>query len=356
MFKNFVSMHHAKFLLALVLGLIVFAMPHGQGQQDTMGNQAGFVDVPFTNEALIAKKSFDIGSSLKQAATHIQKSFEKIRQDGKDVANNSGIRKLATIFAFFFGTIALALPAFRIVMGAGESAIEEFVSALLVVGIFVGFMQAGNYSKLVSALASMMTDLANALFTNGKDPVDQIADIVKATIDGFLQNLPTGLGDFAMNVGYFIMIIVMGLAAILAMIVALFFIMIYINIGNVLMAIAMALGPIFVACGVWKVTRTYFDKWLNFLIIAGFYEIVSKLLLVLIAKTALLTKLDTAGSAMIAQANVFFALMTLATLAYMASLIPDIVNALLPGQIGGVSGAGGTARKLVMKAATPAKG
>lgn len=345
MFKSILKHHHRKLVL-LSLVVLALVMPTPKAEVDTVGNDNAIADSAANTPVVNVKDSpaFDIGAGIKAGIDKVKKAFDKIKNDGKSVARSSGVSTLAATLAWSFGVIALVLTGSRMIFGGGDAAIEEFLMALLTMGVFAVMLQSGNYTKLVDALSGMMHDLATSILGTSTDPISEMGQVVKNIIDGFMKNLPGKWDALTNNVGYLIMSVIMGILAILAAIVALFFIMIYLNIGNVLMAIAFALGPVFIACGVWKVTRPFFEKWFNFLLIAGMYEVISSLLIALIAKTSLLPQ-SALASKFEGTAYVFSALFSMATLAFLATMIPEIVNALMPGQIGGMSSAGGAAAK-----------
>lgn len=343
MLKSIIKKHHAKFVLVLIIFLMMLmTATKAQNQPNPSANaQAVAASGPASIQmpSILGKGSFDIGGDIKRAAKIIEESFKKIRKDGQAMSSNAGVTRLASLLAFTFGTIAIVFPAIRIAFGGGDSAMENFLMALLTVGVFATFLVGGNYIKLVEALSGMTSDLGTSLLGGATNPIEAMGTNLKNTIDGFAKNIPDTLEALSQGIGYTIFVVLLGFVAIIFMLIAFFFILIYLNVGNVLMAIAMALGPIFIAMGVWSVTRTFFDKWLQFLLIAGMYEVISKLILALIGASSLLpTAVD--PTAMTSMANIFFALFTMATLAYIASLIPDVVNALMPSAIGGMSSAG----------------
>lgn len=338
------------FLLFLFLAIV---LPQGKSQ---VGNPAG--DGTGQESEIMAVADFkgssvwDFGAAMKTAATKLKASFDQTPQDGLQLSQSNGIRGLSSTLAWIFGTIALALPGLRMVFTSSESAMEEFIFSILMVGVFAAFLQSGNYERLCNGLTGMMSDLASSILPSGTNPVMQIIDSAGQTITAYTKALPISWKDVLVRFDYFIMSLVMGLITILLLMVSVFFTLIYLNIGNVLMAIALALGPIFVACGVWKVTKTFFDKWLHFVLIAGMYQVVATVLIVLVSKNNFLP-VATDASAYESMANLIIVLFKIATVAYMSSFIPDIVNGLLPGAIGGMGHAGGVGRSAIGKGMQP---
>ena len=293
-------------------------------------------------------KAFDFGSALNDTFNTMDKAFRNMPQAALNTASGPGIQQLALTFGWVFGLLALILPTMKATLGSG-SPVEEFIEALLPIGIFSALIL--NYPQLANAIKDMFEDLSKSILGSQPGMIATVIVLIKNMIAGFMENIPSAWDVITKSIGYFIMVIVLGLLSIITSFIAFFFILIYTNVGRGLMAIAIALGPIFLACGVWKVTRPFFEKWLHFFLIAGMYQVVSAVIVTLISQVSFMP----AGTTPQDFASVPYALETLlnmATLAYLTSIIPDICSGLMPGQLSGASGAG----KLAVKAATGGAG
>jgi len=80
-----------------------------------------------------------------------------------EIANGTGVQKLALILAWVFGTLAIGLPATKIIGGSGEAAIAEFLNSVLIAGIFTLMMLGDNYRMLVMGFTSMFKDLMSSI-------------------------------------------------------------------------------------------------------------------------------------------------------------------------------------------------
>jgi hypothetical protein len=103
------------------------------------------------------------------------------------------------------------------------------------------------------------------------------------------------LGDKTVT---FVMSIVVGLLAIVLMVVYLFVIF----FGDVMVIIGMTLGPLMISCllFLYKPIQGLFDKWVLFMVSAGFYKLIAALVAVLTMGS--ITTIQTQVTAMYAQA------------------------------------------------------
>lgn len=343
MLKNFFWRNHAKItLFVLIFGLLVGMRSFAQIEQtDPMGNYVGTSEAPPID--ITKSSAYDFKNAMHNFSVRIQKQFKTLQGHAYTIAKGSAVQGLATTLAWTLGVIALALPGFKLVLGGGDSAMEEFLTALLMVGIFSAFLVNDNYIRITSSISEQLASLSTSFSGKAEGPIEAMTTMIGAIINGNLENIPSGW-DMIGNIKLFIMALIMLLFAFFFGTIALLFVIIYVNVGNVLMAIAIALGPIFVAMGVWKVTRPFFEKWLNFFLIAGMYQVVGMLLITLIALSAIVP-VGASETFWSGTANMLYGVLMMILLAYMSSMIPDIANALMPGNIAGMGGIGNTAAK-----------
>lgn len=341
MLKKFFWRNHAKItLFVLLFGMLVGMRSFAQiDQTDPMGSYVG------TSEAApidVTKSSaYDFKTAMHNFSVKIQQQFRTLEGHAYSIASGPAVQKFATTLAWSLGILALAFPGFKLVMGGGDSAMEEFLSALLMIGIFSALLVDANYFKVTKAISGALSELSDSFSGKAEGPIEAMTSMIGAIINGNLENIPTGW-DLIGNLKLFLLAILMLLFALFFGTIALLFVILYVNVGNVLMAIAISLGPIFVALGVWKVTRTFFEKWLNFFLIAGMYQVVGMLLVTLIAKSAIIPK-NASPEFWSGTANMLYGVLMMIILAFMSSMIPDIANALMPGNIAGMGGIGNAA-------------
>lgn len=290
------------------------------------------------------KGAYDFKTGLENAVARSADLFNSVIDEGKKISAVAAVSSLSTGLAWSFGVIAIVLVGSKMALGDGEWG--DVIETFLIIGVFSAFLQQGNYLKLVSAIVEMMSNLSNGIlggasgFTNPVIPTNKLTALSSAigiAADSFLNNVPKGAVNILEHLDQFFISVILAFIGLLLCLVAMFFIMIYLNIGNVFMAIAIAVGPIFIACGVWKPVRVFFEKWINFFLIGGMYQVVASIMIKLIlgVATTSLPTTSTAGAGYENAINMMILVMSLATIAYCTTLIPDIVNGLMPGSIGG---------------------
>ena len=331
---------------------LIMPIPKAQiSNTDPLGNPTGTADVSVPVKDITVSSAFDFTSDLNNAQAIMTQCFGNMQTAAFTISNAPGITQLAKIFLYFFGLFALVLPMGKVILG-GDSGIEEFITNLLGVGIFVGLFT--SYGDVVKALIGMMNDLATAVSGANQSTTDSLVKVVGNMIDGFKANLPGPVTFLEKSVGYLFMVVILGFINIIVSLVALFFIFIYTNVGRAMIAVAIAIGPVFIACGVWEVTRHIFDKWLQFLLVAGMYQVVSNVIMALISAVAFIPANATAQN-FASEPYAIATMFQMLTLAYLSSMIPDIASSLLPGHIAGASGAGKLAVKAMSKVLPPPK-
>ena len=341
MFKKFFWRNHAKIsLFVLIFGLLVGIRSFAQiDQTDPMGGYVGTSEAPPID--ITKSKAYDFRKAMHDFSVKIQTQFKTLQGHAYTIAKGDKVQSLSMTLAWTLGVLALAIPGLKLVLGGGDSAMEEFLTALLMVGIFSSLLINDNYMKVTQSISGELGKLSDSFSGNSDGPIEAMASMVGAIINGNLQNIPSGW-DMIGNFQLFLMAVVMLLFAFFFGTIAVLFVILYVNVGNVLISIAIAIGPIFVAMGVWKVTRTFFEKWFNFFLIACMYQVVGMLLVTLIAMSAIIPAEATA-TFWSGTANMLYGVLMMVILAFMSSMIPDIANSLMPGNIAGMGGIGNAA-------------
>ncbi|ABM39512.1 type IV secretion system protein [Polaromonas naphthalenivorans] len=129
--------------------------------------------------------------------------------------------------------------------------------------------------------------------------------------------------------------------------------------GPVVVGLAIAIGPIFIACLASTFTRRWFNQWFNFLVGGAFLTAVTVIVL------KLLTEVVTAGVGAIGEGSVSGQALAMAMIAVgtakIFAAIPNFADSILPGRTGAGQavtsgdGLGNSAVAVMGKAADPAK-
>lgn len=107
-------------------------------------------------------------------------------------------------------------------------------------------------------------------------------------------------------------------------------------IAPVVVGLALAFGPVFIACLASTYTRRWFDTWLNFLIGGAFLSVITLVILTLINQV-IISKILDLGTASLAGSALAIAIIGVGC-SKVFSAIPALADAMLPGRTGGGSG------------------
>lgn len=354
MISKILSLHHRKLFFVAFL-LFVFLMPSSNGQQSS--NTEGCYDANGTYvcgnnedgqvEVTPDSSAFNFKASLREAFKQISTSFRTMQEHAIDISQSPGIKQLTYILGWSLGLIALFIPASKYMMSADPENLSDLIHNMLIIGVVVSLtMVPSNYRLLMNAIRGTFSDLAASILSGSSETsqFDQMIEVMGSVFKGISDNMPSGSAIWT-NFKFTILAIFLGLLCFIFILVSLFFMIIYTNIGNVLMSIAMVLGPIFIVLSILKVTRTFFEKWLHFMLIACMYQVVAAVIMKLISIAPLIPGGALGKESIASASNIIAITFTMAALAWISSMIPDIVNAMMPGQIGGLGGAGGKAFK-----------
>ncbi|TXF11596.1 type IV secretion system protein [Pelomicrobium methylotrophicum] len=170
--------------------------------------------------------------------------------------------------------------------GFGD-AFEKLIQLLLSVGVFLFLLN--NYEFVFGSSLKSLFDAVAAAGGFGErldDPISALYKMLGAIAGAFKVIFPENASWFSLIGAFFVhfFAVIIFLAAIIIIIGAIGAYVIVYLIGDALAGVAIALGPFFVALGVWDVTRGWFKNWLEFLVNAFMYKVVAAIIVLLISK------------------------------------------------------------------------
>lgn len=206
-------------------------------------------------------------------------------------------------------------------------------------------MDKGDVIKAVGSVAYLFIDAnhkrgeirdAARAQAAGKSIWDWLSTSVSMNLDA--------MGDALMSV---IVYLVVGFLAMILMVVYLFIIF----YGDILVGLAMFLGPLMVPCLLFPKLESLFDKWLHFIIQGGFYKLIAAFVAVLTLGTINTIQVQvtamyataTLGADSIANQTLFsggFLLSIVMTIVYMwfgieiMKMVPQLTHSLMNGYLG----------------------
>lgn len=174
----------------------------------------------------------------------------------------------------------------EIIEGEGfGGALEELIKLILSAGIFLFLLN--NYELVFKTSLKSLFDGIAAAGGFGKGAGDLLGGFQKimGSIGGAFKVIFPESASWFTLIGlffYHLLAVVIFLAAILVIVAAMAGYVIVYVMGDALAAIALALGPFFVALGVWEVTRGWFRNWVEFLATAFMYKVVASVIVLLV--------------------------------------------------------------------------
>lgn len=150
-------------------------------------------------------------------------------------------------------------------------------------GAFKG-MGIGIANFLISGMGSL-----NDAFTTAGDPADQVIAVFYKAIVGVLSIVDSATANFSslhiveatvtgglnMLLILEILTIAVGLICAGILTIAMVYALFYVNLGDFIIYIGLAVGPIFVATLVLPAAQGFFPKWLEFVISGGMYKLIA---------------------------------------------------------------------------------
>ena len=142
----------------------------------------------------------------------------------------------------------------------------------------------GIANFLISGMGSL-----NDAFTTAGDPSDQVIAVFYQAIVGVLSIVDSATANFTslhiveatvtggLNMLLILVILTIAVGLICAGIltVAMVYALFYVNLGDFIIYIGLAVGPIFVATLVLPAAQGFFSKWLEFVISGGMYKLIA---------------------------------------------------------------------------------
>lgn len=191
-----------------------------------------------------------------------------------------------------FAALAGAVKGVKILLeviegeGAGES-LAELIELILVIGLFLFLLQ--NYGWIFADSLQSLFDAMGAAMGFGAGLGDPIAGLkaLYGAIKNAYELMFSPEDAWYTLVAKFIANGLAGVVLLAALFVILAATVIYIAVylmGDALAGVALAVGPFFIALGVWEVTRGWFRNWLEFLVLSFLYKVVASALVLLLAQ------------------------------------------------------------------------
>ena len=142
----------------------------------------------------------------------------------------------------------------------------------------------GIANFLISGMGSL-----NDAFTTAGDPSDQVIAVFYQAIVGVLSIVDSATANFTslhiveatvsgglnMLIILVILTIAVGLICAGLLTIAMVYALFYVNLGDFIIYIGLAVGPIFVATLVFPAAQGFFSKWLEFVISGGMYKLIA---------------------------------------------------------------------------------
>jgi type IV secretory pathway VirB6-like protein len=239
------------------------------------------VDVPASaatsSAAILASQKGDFAKGATSAAQQINVLLGNVVNTAVDASSN--VMSEANKFAWGLGVISLVLVGVRF---AGThhpiAAWVDLFEEVAILGIFVALYL--GYTTSAAGFWTWFEQLAAHIATSDNGSVgSQMASLAGTIIDALTAKLKTvKLWDIPALFTDMIVLAVAGMLMVLASIIFVY----YTAIGQIQAAIGIVLGPIAIALGFSSYTRSYFKKWLDWMISAGMYTVVVSVLIKLV--------------------------------------------------------------------------
>ena len=237
--------------------------------------------------------------------------------------------------------------------------ISHTMIALIALEMLWGWTGSGGIG-ITNFLIAGMNTLGDE-FTHGGDPADNVIDAYYPAIQsaiGVIYAGVTHLGadmavcaepicEIGVFVGEFLLFMVSASFAMLSaglLAIAMTYALFFANLGDFIIYVGLAVGPIFVATLVFPAAQGFFSKWLEFVISGGMYKLIAvvvgtllaQILIQIDASTSTLitdnSTLWTGGGSLVELVGVFFLLIFWSLFAYfITKQIPHFVTALTGG-------------------------
>lgn len=164
-------------------------------------------------------------------------------------------------------SIYILLQGYNHMAGHVEQPFQEFVRMVLKIAVILGVaLGVGNYNALVVDFFQNAPVALSAAISNGSVTT---LNGIGGVLDGIMANvLDVGLSFFNVSsfslsaIGYSLLgILVWGVGGVTTLLIAG-----YIMMAKIVMAVTLALGPIFISLALFDTTKNYFNQFLNTLV------------------------------------------------------------------------------------------
>ncbi|MGT2460242.1 type IV secretion system protein (plasmid) [Cupriavidus basilensis] len=357
-----------RLLAALALALACTVPAYAQASTQGAGEigpyigslNSGTAKTPAENKCSKAEGYFrgmdQIGAKLKGLQNFKSSLLEKAKQTAEKLMNPArAVGGTLALIALLWGlTIALGTE-----QGTPLTVVIDVVLPAAVVALLLAY-----YGQFVDGMVSASEMIASAT----SSPWDAMLKLVATMLSTLMNGLTGVIAAFACTeFGLSMLGVVLGSAVALFLLLAATYVMIraivdiiaVIFLGPFLAAVGAAVGPIFIAFGASKWTRSWISSWVGFLIQALLLSFFAALVLELMEAPfeAISQEMHFAASAGEGGLTVALDALAILALSLLASRlfgqIPQIVSTLFPGNLGVVTGDG---RKSTAKAAKEAGG
>ncbi|SAK89543.1 TrbL/VirB6 plasmid conjugal transfer protein [Caballeronia glebae] len=267
-------------VFALMLGFagtstIAFAQTTTTANVATTATASGTTDTSKGNA--VASKDGDFANGATNAANQIHALLGNVFATA--VSASANVMDEANKFAWGLGVISLVLMGVRFAgthhpISAWVDLFEELATLGIFVALYLGYStSASGFWTWFEQLAGHISGADNGSVGAAMGKLAGVMfDALKSKFSIFgLMNLGGSLAD----------VIVLGISAV-AMCVASIVFIFFTAIGQVQAAVGIVLGPIAIALGFSSYTRSYFKKWLDWMISAGMYVVIVAILVKLV--------------------------------------------------------------------------
>lgn len=258
---------------------------------------------------------------------------------------SQSIRSETDKVAYGLALITLTLAAIRFAAtNDPTSAWNDILETIMVLGILASIYV--GYSQFAPGIYDWFTTLANKIAgTRSSNPAMTLISVGAGFLDSYNQAMDaaSGLSKLGVAVSGLTLLFTFVVCAVAALMYSFF-----IALGEIQAAVGIVIGPLAVALAFSDYTRRYFMSWLDFMIGASMYIVISTIMARLVSSAFTSTIADQTGIGTKSLAGAAYALGVALFMLLVALEISKMSGAVF-GSGGGLSG--GAAARLGMKAA-----
>lgn len=278
-------------------------------------------------------------SSLQAIANTINRTFggggeagmmERFKSKGLAIASGLGV--VAKALAGVLALVSLVW-AVLIAMASNQSSIDAAVESIIFATITAFLLF--NYPSIVNDVMTLAASVSSSVGIGGVG--EAVSEFIRGFFFVFVDTVVKGISglsftDWVLKAADLIVGVLLMLIACFFAFTALIELIGVLLIGPVVVGLAIAVGPIFVACIASPYTRRWFDQWLNFLIGGAFLSVITLIVLTLLNAVVTVQITQDAGGSLAGQA-LAVALLGMGCAKIFAA-IPGLADSLFPGRTG----------------------